>query len=251
MLSDDLSSSAAAWPTPNAHDADGTGRSESATLADRHHRAHDLSGAIKEWPTPTAGCKGPGGATLQSAVARAQLQSAGGSVHGTKECTAWPTPATNPQAPNKNTNTVKGPSSLQEAALLFPTPGANDWKGAARPGQRRRQLDAMVETSHLFRPGPETPPDGPPSSPPDPTSRQQWQTPTVGDMGDKQTPASNRGLIRQVREPGDTLRLNPSFVDWLMGWPTGWSACAPLETGSFRSWLASHSALLRAVCGWR
>lgn len=28
-------------------------------------------------------------------------------------------------------------------------------------------------------------------------------------------------------------RLNPAFVEWLMGWPDGWTACAPAEMGSY------------------
>jgi hypothetical protein len=34
----------------------------------------------------------------------------------------------------------------------------------------------------------------------------------------------------------------PSRVEWLMGWPIGWSACAPLETDRFQQWLRSHGA---------
>jgi hypothetical protein len=33
--------------------------------------------------------------------------------------------------------------------------------------------------------------------------------------------------------PGDRT-LNPRFVEWLMGWPTGWTDCASAATGSFR-----------------
>lgn len=32
-----------------------------------------------------------------------------------------------------------------------------------------------------------------------------------------------------------TRRLNPRFVEWLMGWPIGWTAFEPLETGSYLS----------------
>ena len=31
-----------------------------------------------------------------------------------------------------------------------------------------------------------------------------------------------------------------SFIEWMMGWPTRWTALAPLETDKFRQWLASH-----------
>lgn len=30
--------------------------------------------------------------------------------------------------------------------------------------------------------------------------------------------------------------LNPPFVEWLMGWPIGWTGSAPLETASSHWW---------------
>jgi hypothetical protein len=36
--------------------------------------------------------------------------------------------------------------------------------------------------------------------------------------------------------------LNPRFVEWLMGWPTGWTAFEPLETASY---LSKQRLLLR------
>jgi hypothetical protein len=35
-------------------------------------------------------------------------------------------------------------------------------------------------------------------------------------------------------------QLNPNWVEWLMGWPIGWTASEPLETGRFLQWLRSH-----------
>lgn len=34
--------------------------------------------------------------------------------------------------------------------------------------------------------------------------------------------------------------LNPSWTEWLMGWPTDWSAEKPLAMDKFQQWLASH-----------
>jgi hypothetical protein len=93
------------------------------------------------------------------------------------------------------------------------TPGPNDFKGSSQPGQRRGQLDEQV--SHRFH--------------------LDLPTPTPGEQSSSDGPNSRR--------------LNPNFVEWLMGWPPGWSACEPLETASFRSWQRVHSSLLRDVLG--
>jgi hypothetical protein len=37
-------------------------------------------------------------------------------------------------------------------------------------------------------------------------------------------------------------QLNPTWVEWLMGWPLGWTDCAPLETGRFLEWQQQHSS---------
>lgn len=42
---------------------------------------------------------------------------------------------------------------------------------------------------------------------------------------------------------GGTARLNPRFVEWLMGLPIGWTALEPLETVSFLTWRRLRSGL--------
>jgi hypothetical protein len=34
--------------------------------------------------------------------------------------------------------------------------------------------------------------------------------------------------------------LNPTWVEWLMGWPLRWTDLEPLEMGKFQSWLLLH-----------
>lgn len=34
--------------------------------------------------------------------------------------------------------------------------------------------------------------------------------------------------------------LNPNWVEWLMGWPIGWTDCDASATDRFRQWCASH-----------
>lgn len=72
----------------------------------------------------------------------------------------------------------------------WPTAGANDHKGTAKVGQRRGQLDEAPE--QIFPPVHQTSHDG------------EWCL------------NFTRGLHRP--------RLNPWFVEWLMGFPSGWVA---------------------------
>lgn len=36
--------------------------------------------------------------------------------------------------------------------------------------------------------------------------------------------------------------LNPTWVEWLMGWPLGWTSLEPLGMDKFRQWLGMHGA---------
>jgi hypothetical protein len=65
--------------------------------------------------------------------------------------------------------------------------------------------------------------------------RCSWPTPTARDW--KSGSASPETMARNSRplseEAGPGL-LNPTWVEWLMGVPTGWTACGSLETESSR-----------------
>jgi hypothetical protein len=39
-------------------------------------------------------------------------------------------------------------------------------------------------------------------------------------------------------------QLNPTWVEWLMGWPIGWTDLKPLEMDKFQQWLRSHGEFL-------
>jgi hypothetical protein len=41
-----------------------------------------------------------------------------------------------------------------------------------------------------------------------------------------------------AREDGGPL--NPAWVEWLMGWPIGWTDLAPLDVDKFQQWLEQH-----------
>ncbi|RPE30826.1 hypothetical protein EC846_1527 [Acinetobacter sp. BIGb0102] len=47
------------------------------------------------------------------------------------------------------------------------------------------------------------------------------------------------GLSMSVSDTSGAL--NPDWVEWLMGWPIGWTDLKPLEMDKFQSWLKTHS----------
>ena len=71
-----------------------------------------------------------------------------------------------------------------------------------------------------------------------------WATPTAREYKEngldltktrKDGKKRDDGLTRQVSLKQGLNRggrLNPEWVEWLMGWPIGWTACEPAETES-------------------
>lgn len=64
-----------------------------------------------------------------------------------------------------------------------------------------------------------------------------WPTLTVhGNYNRKgASPNSGDGLATVIGGP-----LNPTWCEWFMGWPIGWTALEPLATDKYQQWLDSH-----------
>jgi hypothetical protein len=64
-------------------------------------------------------------------------------------------------------------------------------------------------------------------------------TPTVND-------SKNNGAASQLERQSPNLNavvggaLNPTWVEWLMGWPLGWTDCGASATDRFREWCNAH-----------
>jgi hypothetical protein len=106
---------------------------------------------------------------------------------------------------------------LEHQVSQWPTPAARDHKGAnssehvTTNGTGRRHLDQLPNfVEHCFSPPAPPTPAGPPSSPP-----------------------------RRV--------LNPLFVEWLMGWPIGWTDSEPAAT-ELSLWLQLMRGELSTLC---
>ncbi len=78
-------------------------------------------------------------------------------------------------------------------------------------------------------------------------TRQTFPTPRAQDSYERR---NRKTMERIVREGGDVTlttrikteqegqgQLNPDWVEWLMGWPIGWTSLEPLPEWSFRAWV--------------
>jgi hypothetical protein len=144
----------------------------------------------------------------------------------------WPTPdtcagGTGPSQINRN-----GPR-LQDV-VKWPTPNARDWKDTSIMGS----LNALQTENGQ-------------ANLPRIVHARMFQTPKAGDGKRTDCPSERArdspglssavAILGERETPGaSTGALNPSWVEWLMGWPIGWTDCAPLGTDRFRSWQRSH-----------
>lgn len=139
-------------------------------------------------------------------------------------------------APNAKANT-KGPHSLQEVAHTDWMPGQKWLTPMARDGMRSSmKLESLAKHWHKH----------PNSNLAEQVAVQHLlPTPTCQDA------KNNGGPAQQLRntKPLNAVAggaLNPEWVEWLMGWPIGWTDCAPLEMGRFLPWLQQRLP----SCSW-
>ena len=135
-----------------------------------------------------------------------------------KESGSWlPTPlSTLGSNGGPNARDSSGRPGLQMAAMTWPTPRACMTGGATpeRLNDKNRNLEKAVAAT-------------------------MFPTPTAHNA--KETGAPSQ-LKRKTFQLGDMVggQLNPSWVEWLMGWPIGWTDCAASATAKFRQWLNLH-----------
>jgi hypothetical protein len=67
----------------------------------------------------------------------------------------------------------------------------------------------------------------------------RYQTPVARMWKDASHPSEHkRNSPTLAMQAGGTL--NPTWVEWLMGWPLGWTDLKPLEMDKYHSWLQQH-----------
>lgn len=109
---------------------------------------------------------------------------------------------------------------------LWPTPKAND-------AEKRGNFDVTNPRNGL------------------PAAAKSWPTP-VASMSKGSSPASltrksgadrSNDRLDHAVMASDGGQLNPTWVEWLMGWPLEWTALKPLEMAKFREWQQQHSLI--------
>ena len=178
------------------------------------------------WPTPrTTGLDG-GSNSRKAAKARGM----------------WPTPQARDYkgAPGAGCMARGGhQSSLPVAIKMWPTPSAQkttasgeltnadgtSWDGESKPHSKK--TGRPVQTALMDK-------------------VKMYPTPTCHMAKECDAPSeANRNepsLTHQARGGDKTQpkHLNPVWVEWLMGWPLGWTDLKPLATDKFQSWRHSH-----------
>lgn len=155
---------------------------------------------------------------------------------------------------DRDTRSWKTHRCLWEEDLLWSSVTLPRW-GMMRAGvlfqhpTRERPIDG---TGFGFWPTPKASPSGPDYARANrdgsggddlATAVAKWPTPTrsmvsMADMEQART-AGNDPRRPSYSDAG-TGQLNPVFVEWLMGWPIGWTDLKSLATGKFREWQRSH-----------
>jgi hypothetical protein len=163
-----------------------------------------------------------------------------------------------------NLSTPRTVDSKTGEARNFPTPTSRDWKSGkvseailSRGGRPLSEVAVNWPTPKGMTGGPSTGRDERGSGGPDLQKvAMNWATPKSCDgarpsAGNrKSSDLSHQAAVTSTDGGGSSksnLALNPLFVEWLMGWPLGWTDSGFAASESFRSWRRTHSLLLRML----
>lgn len=208
------------WPTP---------RNNTGPSMDRKHLS--LDGAVRLWPTPVYSDhsdRAPGRPHLTKNGTIRHVNKAGQQsfMRLSQVVKLWPTPTVNGNH-NRAGLSKKSGDGLATAVKRWATPSARDWrsgKASEETHQRNaRPLSEQVIRAEKFRA-------------PTQTDATKWNNASVQERRAK---GRSVRLPNQVA-PGRGGQLNPMWVEWLMGWPLGWTDSRPLGTGRFLTWLRSR-----------
>lgn len=214
----DLNNQARNWPTPRANQQQGGDRQKDGSITP------NLLATAKNWPTPNArDSKGANGANAEYQCL-------------SKDAKAWPTPTSNNKTrPNNGTGI-----SLDQMGKNWPTPKTRDYHDGSQANRDNPDIPFLVK---------------------------DWPTPAARDWKAHGPSAFNRkspnlptaclsGLQDKTPDSGEESllssipqHLNTQFVEWLMGFPIGWSSPTSIALTDFDAWEMQSAHMLRQWLG--
>jgi hypothetical protein len=241
-------SGCSSWPTATAMDA------ERRNYLPSHHQGLPLTEAAILWGTPRASdgekggpnmAFGAGGTPLPAQAAMWQTPVEDDHVNRERgkfnsrgepklsgQAAMWATPRV--QSANGTGGNQQGSPDLQTMVDAWPTPAAQNWKGSSPDSVTRADGKSRMDILHY-------------------RAKQGFTPPALPTLPHGAKPSSRKGgstsfrllrwmmrfygptITRRLWASRDKRRLNPLFVEWLMGWPTGHALCGCSET-EFSRW---------------
>jgi hypothetical protein len=109
-----------------------------------------------------------------------------------------------------------------DSGSMLPTPTARDWKDT--PGMTPERKDGKTRLDRL--------------------PMLLFDLVRSAGISTKRNAGSMGAQIVKLMDLAEITITGPDYCpelpEWVMGWPIGWTALKPLETGRFRQWLLSH-----------
>ncbi len=176
------------------------------------------SGLSGNWTTPSASDGRRGGTITENMTGTSLAQQI-------KTPSKWPTMTKADSHGHAWTSDKSAPDgkrlTLVGAARKWPTPKASDGARGDCVSERERNSPGLVSAVKMFRT-------------PNATDGAKWSHQTQEEREEK---GQQVRLTHQLEAGG---ALNPVWVEWLMGWPLGWTDLRRLEMGRFQAWRRSH-----------
>jgi hypothetical protein len=111
---------------------------------------------------------------------------------------------------------------LKDAVSAWPTPRMNDFKGHCTEATTRK--DGKCRNDQLVNAVIHT-----------------------GPLAHQQQSNGNESLMNDQTSLPPKKRLNPTFVEWLMGVPVGWSLPIPIDQNAYKLWETESFRLLEQL----
>jgi hypothetical protein len=205
-------------PTPTSSDHIERKCTSSEALNYETNKSVTLDRFVQHFPTPTADkCVA---STLTPEMAdRFRSKGRSGSFVEAVAATMWPTPTASDQNTASLSSDKRGRKNgmaLADAARMWPTPDASMGTGgrvSKEPPVGKRKSGAKKSITLN-----------------DAVKWEMWPTPLSRDW--KSGKASQATHDKNARPLSETVggQLNPTWVEWLMGFPLGWTDCVASET---------------------